>query len=174
MTTRLCALFGVLAVAGLLVGGLASPSGAGGDVTLTIEKVVSGPVPPGTTFTVDLNCEEDPDVGGTTMTFDAQGNPTPAGSNVVMYTSIPPGGFDCIPTEQQPAGATVLYACTASGVPDCGAAGPQSEPIVVNITGTGSATVTITNSFPEPTPTTTTLPQPLPAPAVVAPPTFTG
>jgi uncharacterized protein DUF5979 len=158
-----------------LVGGLASSAGAGGNVTLTVEKVVNGPVPPGTTFTVDLNCTDDPDVGATTMTFDENGNPVPAGSNVVMWTSIPVGGLDCTPTEQ-PSDATASYSCTADGVVECESVGPQSEPINVSIGGTGSGTVTVTNSFPEPAspPEPAPLPQATPAPAVEATVAFTG
>jgi hypothetical protein len=170
----LCGLLGAVVVVVGLVGGLASSAGAGGDVTFTVEKVVNGPVPPGTTFTVDLNCDDDPDVGSTTMTFDENGNPVPAGSNVVMWTSIPVGGLDCTPTEQ-PSDATVLYSCAADGFVDCGSAGPQSEPIGVSITGTGSGTVTVANTFAEtPPPETAPSPEATPAPAIVATAAFTG
>lgn len=163
----------VVVVVGL-VGALASSAGAGGDVTFTVEKVVNGPVPPGTTFTVDLNCDDDPDVGSTTMTFDENGNPVPAGSNVVMWTSIPVGGLDCTPTEQ-PSDAAVSYTCTADGFVECGGAGPQGEPIGVSIGGTGSGTMTVANTFAEPPlPQPTPPPQATPAPAIEAAPTFTG
>jgi Domain of unknown function (DUF5979) len=159
-------------VIGLVVGGFASTSAAGGDVTLTVEKAVSGPVPPGTTFTVDLNCEQEPETGSTTMTFDERGNPVPAGSNVVTYSVIPPGGFDCTPTEQPGSGATVSYSCSDEGSVECGSAGPQSDPIVVSVTGTGTATVTVANAFSTPTPP----PQPTvaPPPPIEAAPAFTG
>jgi hypothetical protein len=174
MRRGLCGFLGTIVVVVGLVGGFASSAGAGGDVTLTVEKVVDGPVPPGTTFTVDLNCDDDPDVGSTTMTFDENGNPVPAGSNVVMWTSIPVGGLDCTPTEQ-PSDATVSYSCTADGFVDCSSAGPQPEPIGVSIGGTGTGTVTVANTFAEPPPPEPAPPpQATPAPVIEATVAFTG
>lgn len=171
---RLVALFAIVAIVGLVVGGHAAPLGAGGDASLTVQKVVTGPVPPGTTFTVDLNCGTEPNEGTTAITFDEEGSPQPPGSNVVTWGPVLGEAFECTPTEQQPEGATVSYSCTATVFNECGQAGPQAEPIVVEINGTGSVEVTVSNSFAEPAPESGPEPAPAPAPAIDARPTFTG
>jgi hypothetical protein len=170
---KLVTLSAAVAIVGSLVGGPAAPAGAGGDASLVVEKVVVGPVPAGTTFTIDLDCGTVPNEGTTTVTFDEDGNPQPAGSNVFTWGPVLGAAFECTPTEQPPGGATVAYSCTdSSQATSCGDTGPQPEPIVVAVSGTGSATVTISSSFPEPPPATTTAT--VPAPTIGVSPTFTG
>jgi hypothetical protein len=156
---------------------------------LTVVKTVSGPVPEGTTFTAKIECdgeiiEGDSElVDSVEITFDATGQPT----------SEDTFGFDnegtCTVTETEDGGAeTKTYACdvdfldsgaTASQVDPvdiCPDAGPQSDPITVNIeVEDQDVTVTIANTFVAPATTTTTAPAaPQAAPAVVAPARFTG
>lgn len=168
-------------------------SGAGAGVTpigaapLTILKTVSGAVPAGTTFTATVQCDGtiiDGTSGATdtaTVQFDATGQPTSADT----LTFSGPGA--CTVTETADGGAvSTTYACegtaptAASGFgagaqqvqePICPTAGPQTDPITVNIIFENQdATVTIHNTFPEPPP-----PPPVtPAAQVVAQPAFTG
>lgn len=97
-----------------------------GAAPLTIVKTVSGPVPAGTTFTVDVQCVPDESgpgepegpepvadgiiVGGgnsATVTFDATGQPT--SPDVISF--VGPGA--CTVTETVNGGATsTTYACT--------------------------------------------------------------
>jgi hypothetical protein len=171
---RLIRFLAVVAVTGSLIGGFPTPSEAGGDVSLTVEKVVVGTVPPGTSFTVDLNCGTVPNEGATAITFDDEGNAQPPGSNVVTWGPALGGSFDCTPTEQAPAGATVTYSCTDSTqATTCDDAGPQTEPIVVSVGGTGSVTLTVTNSYPDPPPAPTTQTTDV-RPTIGVAPTFTG
>jgi hypothetical protein len=157
-----------------LVGGFPTPSEAGGDVSLTVEKIVVGTVPPGTIFTVDLNCGTIPNEGTTAIMFDDEGNAQPPGSNVVTWGPALGASFDCTPTEQSPAGATVTYSCADSAqATTCDDAGPQTEPIVVSVGGTGSVTLTATNSYPDPPPAPTTQTTDV-RPTIGVSPTFTG
>jgi hypothetical protein len=169
-------------------------AGAGGqpalDAPLTVLKTVSGPVPAGTTFTAQIQCDDaiihtgEDSVDSATVTFDDTGQPT----------SPDTFGFDdpgsCTVTETAAGGATTTsYACEGS-VPDdssaessfggvsasqveaepiCAAAGPQATPVTVNInTPDQEATVTIANSF------VAAQPEAQPATAVAAAPAFTG
>jgi hypothetical protein len=159
------------------------------DAPLTVVKTVSGPVPEGTTFTATIECDDDIIVDGSDIVdsvevhFDATGQPT----------SQDTFGFDdpgtCTVTETDDGDAeTTTYACESTLPPTdataqqedpdiCSDAGPQSDPITVEIFDPDqTATVTIANTFVAPaTTTTTTAPAaPQAAPAVVAPARFTG
>ena len=166
----------------------ASSAGAGttpvGAAPLTILKTVTGTVPAGTTFTATIQCSETIiDDGGegtdsATVSFDATGQPTTPDT----VTFLGPG--QCSVTETAPGGAdSTTYAC--EGVepveapqsfgpgaqqveePICPSAGPQADPIVVNIIFENqTATVTIANTF-DPEVIT-------PAAQIVAQPAFTG
>jgi hypothetical protein len=160
--------------------------GPGLDAPLTVVKTVSGPVPAGTTFTATIQCDSDIIVtpGGpsdtATVTFDATGQPTTADT----YGFNDPG--TCTVTETANGGAaTTTYACASTqpvdakafGVgaqqveePICPEAGPQADPITVNIEFPAQTeTVTIANTFTAPTPPPVT-----PAAQIVAQPAFTG
>jgi hypothetical protein len=180
-----------LGVAALALAVLVPAAGAGtkgGGAPLTVVKTVSGPVPAGTTFTATIQCDEsiiytgDEPIDQATVTFDATGQPTSADT----VTFVDPG--QCIVTETADGGAaTTTYSCEAiepevtpvedGGVggsaivepsgPICSAAGPQADPIAVNIEYKDQeATVTIHNTF--------VAPEPQAAPAVAAQPAFTG
>ncbi len=178
-----------------LTGAALVPAGAGGigAAPLTIEKEVVGPVPPGTEFTVTVECEDsdggpiiEGDLASATVDFDEAGDPQD--DNVINFQ----GPGTCTVTETETGGAaSVSYACegqiptdnsVGAGWPDevdapvspdaetqqvtdpCAAAGPQEDPMTVFIeTPNQDATVTVTNTFPEP----------VPEPVVIAP-AFTG
>jgi hypothetical protein len=162
---------GVLATLAVLAGptsaGVMAPTN-----TVTIDKVVSGPVPAGTTFTVEVSCsltigKSVPVV--TDVVFDSTGAVT-SGNNVISTAA----SSECTATETVTGGAsTVAYACTASGSrATCADPAPETPRVTfVDVTGS-SGTITVTNTFVAP-------PAP-PAPpaiaplAVVVPPTFTG
>jgi hypothetical protein len=152
---------------------------------LTVVKTVSGPVPAGTTFTATIQCDGaiifnsgGASLDHATVTFDATGQPTSADT----VTFDDPG--QCLVTETASGGAaTTTYACEGSrpidteGVdgtaiveptdPICTAAGPQADPIAVNIEFEGQeASITIHNTFNEP--------EIKPAAQIVAQPAFTG
>ncbi len=178
----------VAVAAGLpLVGG--TPGGAGVlPDSLTVNKVVTGAVPPGTTFTVSVECVGADSTGATApssssttststrvhsqvtatptvITFNAQGDPTPAGSNFVNPTAP----STCTVTETANGGASsVTYACAVTASPTPLAAAPVDPVSCVTgqsaeytVAGDGAAaTITVTNVFP--------------AAAIVAAPAFTG
>jgi Domain of unknown function (DUF5979) len=188
-------LVGVTVAALALVALAAGPAGAGVDggsqPTLTIRKVVVGPVPAGTQFVETVNCDGDiirpggPGSSSRQLTFDAQGNPATSGS----IDFIDDG--QCTVTETQTGGAaSVVYECEGTvppplmlqgsgrssprvagpaAPPPCETSGPQSDPITVNIVGEDEeVTVTVTNTFVEPGTA------PVPAVAVEEAPRFTG
>ena len=179
-----------LAASGVIgVTALGASGGQGAPINspLTIVKTVSGPVPAGTTFTATVECDgniivvdQGPDSDTATVTFDATGQPTTADT-----ISFKNQEGSCTVTETETGGAeTTTYSCestlpvdqveAAVPAPDpdvCDTAGPQSDPITVNIVNKDqTATVTIANTFPEPTPQS----GPEPAADVVATPHFTG
>jgi hypothetical protein len=171
--------FVVTALALGAVGLAAAPGGAGAEPinTFFVEKHVSGAVPDGTTFTVDVTCNNilaPVGAAGTVqVTFDADGNPT---SNNSITT---PAGSECTATEADDGGATsTSYACQitpgGTSLAVCGDGGNSAQ--FLDIIGQ-TATITITNTFAG-TPTTPTTPplQPVTpaARAVQAAPTFTG
>jgi hypothetical protein len=156
---------GVLATLAVLAGptsaGVMTPTN-----TVTIDKVVSGPVPAGTTFSLTIG-KSVPVV--TDVVFDSTGAVT-SGNNVISTAA----SSECTATETVTGGAsTVAYACTASGSrATCADPAPETPRVTfVDVTGS-SGTITVTNTFVAP-------PAP-PAPpaiaplAVVVPPTFTG
>jgi hypothetical protein len=190
----------VVAVAAMASMTFVSSAGAGLapilDAPLTIVKTVSGTVPAGTTFTVNLHCPDgNIDTGAesdaaaitdtdATVTFDASGQPT----------SPDTIGFDgegtCTVTETANGGASsVTYACEGTIPPidsvkgfggvsaqqelptdPCESAGPQAAPISVLIVEPDQeATVTVHNTFTDPV-----QPPIQPAPQIVARPLFTG
>jgi hypothetical protein len=178
------ALFAV-SIAGLAVAGLAGSAGAGAplDAPLTVAKVVHGPVPAGTTFTAHIACDDTIIVsgGGTVDAIDVTFDATGAATSQATFGFDDPG--TCTVSETANGGAaTVSYSCegdpgqastgafSPAAVVDpevCATAGPQADPITVNIVNPGQmATVTIDNTFVEPAPT--------PAPEVVLQPKFPG
>src|SRR4051794_19361930 len=170
----------ILVVMALALGAVALaaiPSGAGATPTNTVivEKHVTGPVPVGTTFTVEVNCESELTPvaqAPTVITFDATGAAT---SDNSVTTSA---GTVCTATETEDGTAVaVAYQCTMEhGATD------DEAPFLGNCTGDNeatftdvigdTATITVTNSFATPPPNQ----QPITpvAQAVQAAPAFTG
>jgi hypothetical protein len=165
----------------------ATLGGASVTPSLTIKKVVTGLVPPGTTFTVTVDCLG-ASAGGASgsssstssteapvhaavpdlhqvITFDAQGHPTSANSTF-------PVGFlaTCTATETVTGGAqSVSYSCAVVGTPGSTPAdttcstNQQTVNFGPSTAGVVDATITVTNKFPDPAP-----------PPVVVSPRFTG
>jgi hypothetical protein len=164
-----------LGVAVLALG--AAPAGAGAPPsnTLTIVKQVTGTVPAGTTFTVQVDCVSQ--LGSSTViptvTFDSTGQPTTDNHFNVG------AGHTCTITETEDGGATsVAYQCQyfTNDEQPLGQCDPTDHNVVHfgDVIG-DSATITVTNTFPTPPPPTTTTTPPSTAPAAVqAAPTFTG
>lgn len=166
-------LIGVLLVAGVLVVPGVADAGKGDPVTLNVTKVVEGPVPDGTTFDVQIDCDvtnpdsADAEGGPTTqtITFDATGG--------TQAVSVPQFQPTCTITETDDGGAvTVVYAQDV----------PSDDEFCDYTVGEGSidvsysraleCSVSITNTFEaEPLP-------PAPPPPAVDPiqaqPAFTG
>jgi hypothetical protein len=166
--------FGTLVVVAMAIGMFAAiPLAYGGEVgnQITIEKVVDGPAPAGTVFSVQVSCEES---ALETVFFDEAGqaileNGDPIPSNVVF---VEPSDV-CTVAETVDGDATsVGYECA----PDSEAV--RTECIEANVVEfvdvvNSGATVTVTNTFEAPP--TPTPPAPLTTPApVVAPARFTG
>ena len=170
----------ILVVSAIAFGGVvasAVPGVAGAPATNTfiVEKEVTGPVPAGTTFTVDVLCTS---ILGPTatavlpveITFAADGTPTSDNSVTT------PAGTKCTATETANGGAAaVAYQCdivrgpTDDDPPFLGNCTGDNEATFTDVIG-DAATVTVTNSFVAPPPG----PPVTPAPAVQAAPTFTG
>ena len=143
-----------------------------------MKKVVTGAVPPGTTFIVSVVCSFAPAATGSAsttsttgtvhadpfspapmvITFDAQGDPTTPGSNVLPVF----GGSNCTVTEESPFGGaqSVSYGCTSTSSNVVCETNQQTVQFLGDNTTGENATVTVTNAFP---------PQP-----VVVSPQFTG
>jgi len=148
---------------------------ADGVPLLTVVNVVSGSAPTGTVFTVTINCNPatiaPSDTGQATMTFNATGQPQ--GTNTIGFNA----DTTCTVTETVTGGATTVQYSCASVLPTgasafgttatttdpplaiCGAAGPQTTPMTVNVFAAGqTATVTVTNTFTPPPPTVAVAP----------------
>ena len=173
----------ILVVMALALGAVALaavPSGAGAQPTntFTVVKHVTGPVPAGTTFTVEVTCEPlslgalapIPDL---VITFDATGTPTTANS---VTTSA---GSRCTAVETaNGTAATVAYQCAIThgstdqiGPPFLGNCGPDDNQATFGDVIGDAATITVTNSFVTPPIQEPVTPA---AQAVQAAPAFTG
>jgi hypothetical protein len=175
----------ILVIAAFAAGAVAlgaAPSGAGGvsSNTFTVEKHVTGPVPAGTTFTVEVTCESQlqPHAQAPTpteMTFDANGDPT--SDNTVTVGA----GMQCTANETESGtAAAVAYACSIvrggtdqEGPTFLGNCGPDDNQATFGDVIGDAATITVTNSFVTP-PTPPIEPITPAAQAVQAAPTFTG
>jgi hypothetical protein len=136
--------------------------------------VVTGVVPPGTTFTVSVQCRTTNAVsttattapvhaamiGPVVITFDSQGDPT-SGNSTFTIVQL---DLTCTATETVTGGAqSVSYTCAVgSGSNDTTCPTQQSVTFGPDASG-ASATITVTNAFPPP-----------PPPPVVVSPQFTG
>jgi len=174
--------------AGVAAVGFTQVATAGGEepaAPLTIVKMVEGPVPAGTTFTVTVQCDGSATFEGGSqtaeVTFDATGQPT---SPDTLYFIDGPGS--CVATETANSGAaTTTYACEGGFPVDeepvgdsadvfptaevldqvCASAGPQATPITMHLVSPSQeVTITVHNTFVAPQP----------AAQVVAQPAFTG
>ena len=148
-----------LVATGLVLGATLADAGPGPN-SIVVTKVVQGPVPPGTTFIVDVDCDED--------AFDNQAMfPATGGSEVILVGL----GVDqtCTVAETQTGGAVATtFACQVTDVgvndpPTC-----QGTNAAVSLNSLDSeVTITVTNTFVPP-------PEPAAAEPVEAAPTFTG
>src|SRR3954470_9419674 len=149
----------ILVVMALALGAVALaaiPSGAGATPTHTVivEKHVTGPVPAGTTFTVEVNCESELTPvaqAPTVITFDATGAAT---SDNSVTTSA---GTVCTATETEDGTAVaVAYQCTMEHgatddeAPFLGNCGPADNQATFGDVIGDAATITVTNSFATP------------------------
>jgi hypothetical protein len=149
--------------------------------SLTVKKVVTGVVPPGTTFTVTVSCvvaastgigagssdATTPTTGGaatasdgfpTTITFNANGDPTTTNTGSLI------SGESCTATETVTGGAqSVSYGCATTNAVEVACVSSQRVQVIPDDEAGGAATITVTNKFPDPTP-----------PPVVVSPQFTG
>ncbi len=166
-----------MAFAGVIAA--AVPGGAGAQPTNTfiVEKEVTGTVPVGATFTVEVTCGSilqpaaAAPVPDAVITFDATGTPT--SDNSVTTSS----GTECTAVETVNGGATsTTYACNIvhgvtdqDGPPFLGNCGPDDNQATFGDVIGDTATVTVTNNFPTATP----IPSPV-VQAIQAAPTFTG
>ena len=173
----------ILVVMALALGAVALaavPGGAGASPTntFTVVKHVTGPVPAGTTFTVEITCEPlglgtlapIPDL---VVTFDATGTPTSGATSVTTSAS---SRCTAVETESG-AAAAVAYQCAITrgstdeiGPPFLGNCGPADNQATFGDVIGDAATITVTNSFVTP-PTPPITPA---AEAVQAAPAFTG
>jgi hypothetical protein len=183
-------LFGVVAAVALASGAMFALVGPASAQTqgnsFTVIKVVSGSVPSGTVFAVQVSCTGN---GSTNLWFDDTGHPSTSSGTQIATPVITPSASDtCTASETFSGGASsISYACSASGtLTTCSG----NNAVHYGDTSTGVGAVTITNTFSSTTTTTTTTiapavttlppvttttlaPKPAPVP-VVAPAHFTG
>jgi len=137
--------------------------------TLTIDKVVTGVVPPGTTFTVTMSCltplstgagtpssdTTTPTTGASdasdsfppTITFDANGHPTTTNTGTLSV------GESCTATETDRGGAqSVTYGCATTNALEMECVSSQQVRVIPDDDAGAAATITVTNSFPPPPP----------------------
>jgi len=155
----------VAAIWGLGMALSAVPATAGQDNTLTVTKVVEGTAPPGTVFTIDVDCEDE---GGGIEDFQFEFGPV-GGSETVVVQAVEQ---ECNVNESGTGGASsVSYACEVT-VPGRGAAQCISDTTLLIPSPGGGATAefTVTNTFDEQAPA----PAPVEAAPVEATPGFTG
>ncbi len=136
--------------------------------TLTIDKVVTGVVPPGTTFTVTMSClsplstgtgtpsseTTTPTTGGAhpasdgfppTITFAANGDPTTTNTGTLTV------GESCTATETVTGGAqSVTYGCTTTNALEMECVSSQQVRVIPDDDAGAAATITVTNAFPPP------------------------
>jgi len=166
---------GVPLVAGTLGGAQAL------EFTLTVKKVVTGVVPPGTTFTVTMTCVTQDSTGtGTpssdtttsttggahtasdgfppTITFNASGDPTTTNTGSL----IP--GESCTANETVKGGAQLVsYGCATTNALELACVSSQQVQVIPDNDVGADATITVINTFPTPPPV-----------ALVVGPAFTG
>ena len=142
---------------------------------VTVVKVVDGPVTPGTTFTVAVDCAEvSPGSvgaaaeGHTDITFDDTGQPTSPDTVTTFAFNT------CTVTETVNGGATsTTYACeiapAAAAVVNPASCGEDGMSVEFGSVLGDTATITVTNTFPTPKPSDPPVVQ-----AIQATPTFTG
>jgi hypothetical protein len=136
--------------------------------TLTINKVVTGVVPSGTTFTVTVSCltpvstgtgggsSDTPTstTGGAhlssdsfppTITFAANGDPTTTNTGTLIV------GESCTATETVTGGAqSVTYGCATTNALEMACVSSQQVRVIPDDNAGAAATITVTNSFPPP------------------------
>jgi len=135
--------------------------------TLTIDKVVTGVVPPGTTFTVTMSCLSPLSTGTgpgssdtttpttgvahasdgfpPTITFAANGDPTTTNTGTLSV------GESCTATETVTGGAqSVSYGCATTNALEMACVSSQQVRVIPDDDAGASATITVTNSFPPP------------------------
>jgi hypothetical protein len=117
--------------------------------TLTVQKQVSGPVPAGTTFTVQVQCSHASQTTvDTDVTFDAAGNPI-AGNPMITAELTD----TCNVTETASGGAqSVGYACSDNAGTAPSYCQSTNQDVQFGRTLGETATVTVTNTFPAPPP----------------------
>ena len=159
----------------------ATPAAAPILFSLTVKKVVTGVVPPGTTFTVTVSCviadsagtgasssaATTPTTGGTvgatdgfpaTITFNANGDPTTTNTGPLSVNE------SCTATETVTGGAqSVSYGCATTNASEMACVSSQQVRVIPDNSVGAAATITVTNKFPDPSP-----------PPVVVSPRFTG
>jgi len=186
-------LFGVVAAIALASGAmfaLVGPASAQVTSTLTILKNVSGVVPSGTVFAVQVSCTSAP--SSQTVWFDETGHASDSTGHQISGNVIDVGATNtCTVSETYSGGASsITYACAeGSDSPDTNCT--QDNQVEYTGASGNSATITVTNTFETtttstttttlapavttlpPVTTTTLAPKPAPVP-VVAPAHFTG
>jgi hypothetical protein len=105
---------------------------------LTVNKVVVGTQPDGTSFTVGISCSQN---GGPPTTSAVVIN---GPGNVADADYLLDGPVVCTVTEPVTGGATASFACTATGNAQC------NGNVVTFNSGGATGTITVTNTFDDP------------------------
>jgi hypothetical protein len=139
MWRRVAASTVVLLLAGVGSALTATTAAAGISTIITIDKVVIGTPPSGTTFTLNALCDDGQ--SGGPFTFDSHGNPT----NSNEFDVGASGTTTCTITETAPDAVNpTAYTCVAESPATC--TSPTSNS-VVSTTSSAVATVTAINTY---------------------------
>ena len=143
MCRRLAAGAAALALVGLASAVTATTASAGVSVHVTVNKLVIGTAPAGTTFTIPGGTCSNGTSTFPTMTFDSHGNPTSTNS-----FNVPPpgsGSITCTLAEAPPDGVNpTAYTCATTAANVTCAANTVTVPFNP---GNGSATINVINTY---------------------------
>jgi len=154
MGRRLFGIGAAVAIASAAMFASVGPASGAAVNSLMVDKVVSGAVPSGTVFTVEVSCDT---AANQTLHFNATGHPSAQNGDPITAPVITPAATDsCTVNETVNGGASVVYACAVGNNSVRATCSNDNKGVAYSDTNQGAATITITNTFVATTTTSTT------------------